>query len=57
MGIQCVTGASPEGLGLYTKHGFVVVEHMRMELSEYEGGEGKGVTEHRIMWREARKIS
>lgn len=52
--MQCVLGASPEGLGLYKKHGFVVVKEMAVNLWEYEGGEGMGVTQHTIMHRPAK---
>ncbi|KAH8592748.1 hypothetical protein B0O99DRAFT_628870 [Bisporella sp. PMI_857] len=53
-GLQCVLGASPEGLGLYRKHGFVTTQHMSLNLWEYEGGEGKGTVEHCIMHRPAK---
>lgn len=53
-GLQCVLGASPEGLGLYKKHGFVEVEKRRWNLWEYEGGEGCGVVVHCIMHRPAK---
>lgn len=52
-GIQAVLAASPDGLGLYKKHGFVVFEALSFNLWEYEGGEGMGVAEHYIMHRPA----
>jgi len=53
MGLQCVLGASPAGLSLYKKHGFVEFEKMSLNLWQYEGGEGMGVVEHCIMHRPA----
>jgi ribosomal protein S18 acetylase RimI-like enzyme len=50
-GIQAVLGASPEGIGLYRKYGFVDFEVMNLNLWEYEGGEGMGVARHVIMRR------
>lgn len=52
-GVQAVLGASSEGLGLYKKHGFVVIDTRSFNLWEYEGGEGMGVAEHYIMRRPA----
>lgn len=49
-------GASPEGFGLYTKYGFVVVKYAKIELGEYGDGEIKGIMEHRIMYRRAREL-
>lgn len=53
-GLQCVLGASPQGLRLYKKYGFVEFEHMSLNLWEYEGGEGMGVLDHCIMHRPAK---
>jgi hypothetical protein len=53
LGLQAVLGASPEGLGLYKKYGFVDYEVMDFNLWEYEGGEGMGVARHVIMHRPA----
>jgi hypothetical protein len=53
-GLQCVLGASLEGLGLYRKHGFVEFEKITLNLWEYEGGKGMGVVEHYIMHRPAK---
>jgi len=53
-GLQCVLGSSPEGVGLYRRHGFLEVETMRLNLWEYEGGDGMGVVEHMIMHRPVR---
>lgn len=39
-------GASPEGEGLYGRFGFEVVERRELRLSEWEGGDGMGVTTH-----------
>lgn len=54
LGLQCVLGASPEGLGLYKKHGFSEFKNMSLNLWEYEGGEGMGVVDHCIMHRPAK---
>lgn len=54
-GLQCVLGASPEGLGLYKKYGFIEFDHMSLNLWEYEGGAGMGVVNHFIMHRPTRK--
>jgi ribosomal protein S18 acetylase RimI-like enzyme len=43
-GFQLVLGASDQGVGLYKKYGRVEVEIMHLDLREYEGGEGLGVT-------------
>ena len=53
-GLQCVLGASPEGLGLYKKYGFVVVEELSSNLWEYKGGEGFGVIKLCVMHRPAK---
>lgn len=44
-------GASPWGIGLYRKYGFVDVHVMNIRLEEYEGGERMGGTSHVIMRR------
>ncbi|KAM0312495.1 hypothetical protein ACHAO8_006258 [Botrytis cinerea] len=49
--LQVVLGASPWGIGLYRKYGFVDVHCMDIELDRYEGGEGMGSTRHVIMRR------
>ena len=54
-GLQCVLGASQLGRGLYKKHGFIDFETLEFDLSDYEGGEGKGVDTVVIMHRPARK--
>ncbi|KAE8454006.1 hypothetical protein EG329_007782 [Mollisiaceae sp. DMI_Dod_QoI] len=56
LGLQCVLGASKEGLGLYTKFGFEKYETIPIKLWEYEGGEGFGSDEQVIMNRPARKV-
>ncbi|KAG4033875.1 hypothetical protein MFRU_004g03730 [Monilinia fructicola] len=53
-GLQTVLGASPWGIGLYRKYGFVDVHVMDIRLDEYEGGEGMGRTSHVIMRRQSR---
>ncbi|RAL59025.1 hypothetical protein DID88_009054 [Monilinia fructigena] len=53
-GLQTVLGASPWGIGLYRKYGFVDVHVMDIRLDEYEGGEGMGRTSHVIMRRPSR---
>lgn len=50
-GLQVVLGASPEGIGLYRKYGFVDFEVMDLNLWEYEGGEGMGIARHVVMHR------
>lgn len=50
-GLQVVLGASPEGIGLYRKYGFVDFEVMDLNLWEYEGGEGMGTARHVVMHR------
>lgn len=50
-GLQTVLGASPWGIGLYRKYGFVPVHSQDIRLWEYEGGEGMGETRHVIMRR------
>lgn len=52
-GLQAVLGASPDGIGLYRKYGFVDFEVTDFNLWEYEGGEGMGVNRHVIMHRPA----
>ncbi|KAF7954252.1 hypothetical protein EAE96_005381 [Botrytis aclada] len=49
--LQVVLGASPWGIGLYRKYGFVDVHCMDVHLDRYEGGEGMGSTRHVIMRR------
>lgn len=56
-GLQCVLGASPEGLSLYKKHGFVEVKQMSLDLSHYEGGEGRGAVRHSILYRPSMNVS
>lgn len=46
LGLQCVLGASPEGVELYRRFGFEEVAARELKLWEYEGGEGMGVTRH-----------
>jgi ribosomal protein S18 acetylase RimI-like enzyme len=52
-GLQAVLGASPEGIGLYRRYGFVDFEIMDFKLWEYEGGEGLGTARAVIMHRPA----
>ncbi|TGO86756.1 hypothetical protein BPOR_0279g00110 [Botrytis porri] len=52
--LQVVLGASPWGIGLYRKYGFVDVHCMDVRLDRYEGGEGMGSTRHVIMRRPPR---
>ncbi|ESZ96505.1 hypothetical protein SBOR_3127 [Sclerotinia borealis F-4128] len=52
--LQVVLGASPWGIGLYRKFGFVEVHVMDIRLRDYVGGEGMGGTSHVVMWRAAR---
>lgn len=54
-GLQAVLGASPEGVGLYRKFGFVETRTTEWKLWEYEGGEGMGRTKHVVMWRPSRE--
>lgn len=46
-------GASPDGIDLYRRYGFVDFEVMDFKLWEYVGGEGMGVATHVIMHRPA----
>jgi len=50
-GLQAVLGASPEGIELYRRHGFVDFETMEIELGEYEGGKEMEAVRHVIMYR------
>ncbi|KAF7929656.1 hypothetical protein BELL_0452g00080 [Botrytis elliptica] len=52
--LQVVLGASPWGIGLYRKYGFVDVHCMDIQLDRYEGGKGMGSTRHVIMRRPPR---
>ncbi|KFY25514.1 hypothetical protein V493_04607 [Pseudogymnoascus sp. VKM F-4281 (FW-2241)] len=52
-GLQSVLGASPFGIGLYRRHGYVDFEAMKFKLWEYERGAGKGVAKHVVMHRPA----
>ncbi|TGO27090.1 hypothetical protein BPAE_0047g00060 [Botrytis paeoniae] len=52
--LQVVLGASPWGIGLYRKYGFVDVHGMDIQLDRYEGGKGMGSTRHVIMRRPPR---
>jgi hypothetical protein len=52
-GLQTVLGASPFGIGLYRRYGFVDYETMDIKLWEYEGGKGMGTARHVIMNRPA----
>lgn len=52
-GLQCVLGASPEGLSLYKKYGFAEFQDMSLDLKDYEGGQGMGFVHHCIMHRQA----
>jgi predicted N-acetyltransferase YhbS len=52
-GLQVVLGASPDGLGLYKRYGFVEFEVMDFKLWEYEGGAGLGVHTNVMMHRPA----
>ncbi|KAF5877033.1 putative gnat family protein [Botrytis fragariae] len=54
--LQVVLGASPWGIGLYRKYGFVDVHGMDIQLDRYEGGEGMGSTRHVIMRRPPRGV-
>jgi GNAT superfamily N-acetyltransferase len=51
--LQTVLGASPFGLGLYQKYGFVGFETRDINLWEYEGGKGCGVNRTVMMHRPA----
>lgn len=55
--LECVLGASLEGLDLYKKYGFVEFQKMTLDLKGYEGGEGMGIVQHWIMHRPARSRS
>ena len=52
-GLQAILGASPDGIGLYRKYGFVDFEVTDFKLWEYDGGEGMGIARHVIMHRPA----
>jgi N-acetylglutamate synthase-like GNAT family acetyltransferase len=53
-GVQTVLVASQAGEPLYKSQGFVEYEVISLTLSEYEGGEGKGIVRQVIMNRPAR---
>lgn len=50
-GLQSILGASPYGIGLYRRHGYVDFEAMEFKLWEYERGEGMGLAKHVVMHR------
>ncbi|KAL5354479.1 hypothetical protein ACLOAV_000568 [Pseudogymnoascus australis] len=52
-GLQSILGASPFGIGLYRRHGYVDFEAMEFKLWEYERGEGMGLEKHVVMHRPA----
>lgn len=52
-GLQAILGASPDGISLYRRYGFVDFEVMDFKLWEYEGGDGMGIARHVIMHRPA----
>lgn len=52
-GLQSILGASPFGIGLYRRHGYVDFEAMELKLWEYERGEGMGLEKHVVMHRPA----
>ncbi|KFY45626.1 hypothetical protein V494_00880 [Pseudogymnoascus sp. VKM F-4513 (FW-928)] len=52
-GLQSILGASPYGIGLYRRHGYVDFEAMEFKLWEYERGKGMGVAKHVVMHRPA----
>jgi GNAT superfamily N-acetyltransferase len=52
-GLQAILGASPVGIGLYRKYGFVDFRVMNFKLWEYDGGKGMGIARHVIMHRPA----
>ena len=53
-GIQTVLVASDAGEPLYRKHGFLEYKKFILDLSDYKGGEGKGLSQHIVMNRPAR---
>ncbi|KFY03997.1 hypothetical protein O988_01066 [Pseudogymnoascus sp. VKM F-3808] len=52
-GLQSILGASPNGIGLYRRHGYVDFKAMELNLWEYERGKGMGVLTNVIMHRPA----
>lgn len=52
-GLQSILGASPYGIGLYRRHGYVDFEAMELKLWEYERGKGMGLAKHVVMHRPA----
>jgi ribosomal protein S18 acetylase RimI-like enzyme len=53
-GLQSMLGASPYGIGLYRKHGYVEFATEEHKLWEYERGEGMGAVKHVVMHRPPR---
>lgn len=53
-GLQTVLAATPAGEPLYKRYGFLEYEVSSVSLSDYEGGEGKGIASVVIMNRPAR---
>jgi predicted acetyltransferase len=52
-GLQSMLGASPHGIGLYRKHGYVEFATKEYKLWMYDGGEGLGTVKHVVMHRPA----
>jgi hypothetical protein len=53
-GLQTVLAASDAGEPLYKKNGFLEYKRFYLNLSDYKGGERKGISRHVIMNRPAR---
>lgn len=51
LGLQSILGASPFGIGLYRRHGYMDFAPMELKLWEYERGKGMGLAKHVVMHR------
>ncbi|KAJ5394012.1 uncharacterized protein N7487_011653 [Penicillium crustosum] len=52
LGLPAYTEASPEGLGLYLKHGFKEVDRVTVDLEQWGGSKGD-VNSYGLLYREA----
>lgn len=54
LGLPAYTDATPEGLGLYLKHGFLERDRVTVELEQYGGRKGD-VSSYALLYRPARQ--
>lgn len=56
LGLPAYTEASPEGLGLYLKHGFKEVDRVTVDLEQWGGSKGD-FNSYGLLYREASSVN